>query len=144
MTLARCAAMMVALASAPSVASPNISLDDPVYEQLEQLELTGVLVGFRGGLAPLTEAGIHEPMPQAPAMPSEWWVRPIARAALRVDADHEAARTYSTPARPRNVAGVLALSCEEQEGRPCGNGLGAAAEIDTAGGYGAWADAAIR
>jgi len=121
-----------------------VPLDDPVYDQLDQLELAGALPVFRGGLAPLTEARVHELVPEAPAMPTGGWIRPIERAALRVDAVDEAARGYATAARPRDVAGMLALSCEGQEGRPCGDGLGLAAELDAAAGYGAWAAGAVR
>jgi hypothetical protein len=137
-------AAAMALTAASSSASPNVSLDDPVYDQLDQLELAGVLPLFRGGVAPLTEARVHELVHEAPALPDGWWLRPIARAALRVDGARETTREYTTAARPRNVAGTLALSCEGQEGRPCGNGLGLAAELDTAGGYGASVAGAVR
>ncbi len=137
-------AAAIALVAARVTASPNVSLDDPVYDELDQRELAGALPVFRGGLAPLTEARIHELASDAPALPAGWWLRPIARAALRIDAVHETARGYSTTARPRDVAGLLALSCEGQEGRPCGNGLGLAAELDTAAGYGAWLAGAAR
>lgn len=142
--LARCIAAVMALAASPASASPNVPLDDPVYDRLDQLELAGVLPPFRGGLAPLTEARVHELLPDAPELPGRWWLRPIARAAIRVDAAAETTRTYSAATRPRTVAGTLALSCEGQEGRPCGDGLGLAAELDTAGGYGAWAAGAVR
>jgi hypothetical protein len=141
---ARCLAAAITLVAVPSGASPNVSLDDPVYDQLELLELAGVLSPFRGGLAPLTEARVHELVHEAPAVPSSWWVRPLARAALRVDAAKEAARGYATAERPRNIAGTLALSCAGQEGRPCGKGLGVGAELDAAGGYGAWVAGAVR
>jgi hypothetical protein len=141
---ARWFAAAIALAAAPADASPNVSLDDPVYDRLDQLELAGVLPAFRGGLAPLTEERVHELLPDVPALPDGWWIRPIERAALRVDAAHEAVRGYSTAAHPRAVAGVLALSCEGQEGRPCGDGLGLGAELDAAAGYGAWASGAVR
>jgi hypothetical protein len=142
--LSRCVAAAITLAAAPSVASPNVSLDDPVYDRLDQLALAGALPLFRGGLAPLTEARVHELVPDVPALPTGWWIRPIERAALRIDLVDEAARGYATAARPRTVAGMLALSCEGQEGRPCGRGLGLAAELDAAAGYGAWAAGAIR
>jgi hypothetical protein len=142
--LTRWLAAALALAAAPSDASPNVSLDDPIYDQLDQRALAGGVPPFRGGLAPLTEARVHELVRDAPGLPTGWWIHPIERAALRVDAVDEAARSYSTAARPRNVAGMLALSCEDQVGRPCGHGLGLGAELDTAGGYGAWAAGAVR
>jgi hypothetical protein len=139
-----CLAAASALAAAPSRASPNVPLDDPAYDQLDQLALVGALPPFRGGFVPLTEARLHELAPDAPALPAGWWIRPIGRAALRATVAKEDARGYSTAARPRNIAGTLALSCEEQEGRPCGHTLDLAAEIDAAGGYGAWAAGAVR
>ncbi|HEY0989701.1 MAG TPA: capsule assembly Wzi family protein [Kofleriaceae bacterium] len=121
-----------------------MSLDDAVYDKLDQLELTHALPLFRGGLVPLTEARLHELVPDAPALPGGWWIRPIGRAALRVTVGDEDARGYSTGARPRNLAGKLALSCEDQEGRPCGHPLDLGAEIDAAAGHGAWAAGAVR
>jgi len=142
--LARGLAAVITLTTVSSGASPNVPLDDPVYDQLDQLALAGILPPFRGGLVPLTEARVHELVRDAPAVPAGWWIRPIERAALRVAAVDEAGRGYSTAARPRDVAGMLALSCEGQEGRPCGNGPGVDAEVDTAAGYGAWVAGAVR
>ena len=124
--------------------SPNVPLDDPAYDALDQRELAGELPPYRGGLVPLTEARVGELGGDAPAPPDGVWLRPIERAALRIDAAHEAERGYSTPARPRDLAGELALACEGQEGRPCGQGAGLAAELDTAAGYGAWLAGAVR
>ncbi len=134
----------IALVAVPAGASPNVSLDDPVYDRLDQLELAGVLPPFRGGLVPLTQARVHALVREPVALPAGWWIQPVARAALRVDLVDEAARGYATAARPRDVAGVLALSCERQHGRPCGNGLGLGAELDVAAGHGAWASGAVR
>jgi Capsule assembly protein Wzi len=141
---ARGAALAIAVLAAPATASPNVPLDDPVYDQLDQLDLAGMLPLFHGGLVPLTEARVHELLPDAPTVPTGWWIAPIERAALHIDAAHETTRGYSTPARPRDVAGILALSCERQYGAPCGNGLGLAAELDAAAGYGPWAAGALR
>ncbi len=115
-----------------------------MYDALDQRELAGELPPFRGGLVPLTEARVCELGGDAPAAPDGAWIRPIERAAFRIDAAHEDERGYSTPARPRDVAGELALSCEDQAGRPCGHGLGLAAELDAAAGYGAWLAGAVR
>lgn len=78
------------------------------------------------------------------AAAADWWGAPIERAALRLSVVHEDARAYSTAARPREVAGAIAMSCAYQEGRPCGNGEGLDGEVDAAGGYGAWVAAAMR
>lgn len=142
--LACCLAAALALPAAPAAGSPNVSLDDPVYDLLDQLELAGVVPAFRGGLAPLTRARIHELVSEAPPLPAGWWVDPVERAALRVDLVDEASREYTTAAHPRTVAGRLALSCEGQEGRPCGRGVGLGGELDAAAGYGAWAAGALR
>src|SRR5450755_4403443 len=66
------------------------------------------------------------------------WLQPITQASLHLAAYDEADRPYSVPARPRDVAGVLAVSCEHTEGEPCGNGVGAYGEVNSAGGYGEW------
>jgi len=50
--------------------------------------------------------------------PDELWIDPLERAALLFSAADEHDRPYSVPARPRDLAGFIALSCEYQEGRP--------------------------
>lgn len=131
--------------AAPSVdASPNVPLDDPVHDELDLRELAGELPPFRGGLAPLTESRIHELSGTRPADMVGAWFVPIQRASLSLALVHDTPRSYSTPARPRDVAGSLDLSCEYQAGRPCGNGQGLDAELDTAAGYGPWISAALR
>ncbi|MEO6772572.1 MAG: capsule assembly Wzi family protein [Kofleriaceae bacterium] len=79
-----------------------------------------------------------------PARADDLWFVPIDRAALHLAASDEAERPYSTPARPRDVAGEIALACEHTEGRPCGDGAGAYAELDTRGGFGDWLTAGLR
>jgi hypothetical protein len=140
----RLLALSIVIAASPVAASPNVSLDDPVYDQLDQRELAGEIAPFRGGFAPLTFARVQEILADAPALPRGWWWRPISRAALDLAEVHEAARAYSTPTRPRDVAGALALSCEYQEGQPCGNGQGLDSELDSAAGFGPWLSAAVR
>jgi hypothetical protein len=136
------AQVAVLVLAAPVAASPNVSLDDPVYDELDQRALAGDISLFRGGFAPLTEARVAEILGRP--TPDGWWIAPIERAALYAAVVHETDRTYSTAARPRDVAGVLALSCEYQEGRPCGDGQGASGELDAAAGYGAWLSGAVR
>jgi Capsule assembly protein Wzi len=68
----------------------------------------------------------------------ELWLQPITQASLHLAAYDEADRPYSVAARPRDVAGVLAISCEHTGGEPCGNGVGGYGELDSAGGYGEW------
>jgi hypothetical protein len=142
--LAPALAAAISIAAPPAAGSPEVPLDDPVYDALDQRELTGALPGFRGGLAPLTEARVHELLGAPPAPSTGWWFQPIERAALDLAVVHETARAYTTAARPRDVAGKLALSCEYQEGRPCGDGLGVSAELDAAAGYGPWLSSAVR
>lgn len=72
------------------------------------------------------------------------WFHPIERAALTLSAASEDDRPYSTPVHPRDVVGDVALSCEHQEGRPCGDGAGLFGEIDTRAGVGHWITAASR
>ena len=72
------------------------------------------------------------------------WVRWIDRAALTLSAAHEDDRPYSTPVHPRDVVGDVAVSCEHEEGRPCGHGAGLFGELDTRAGYGSWVTAASR
>jgi hypothetical protein len=73
-----------------------------------------------------------------------WWAHPLDRAMLRLSLVDEDDRPYSTPAHPRDVTGIVALSCEHQEGRPCGNGAGLDGEADASAGYGDLVHAATR
>lgn len=144
MRLGHALATAIVIAAAPVDASPNVPLDDPVYDQLDQRELAGARPRARGGLAPLTEARVQEVLGEAPTRPGGWWLRPITRAALHVAVVHETDRDVGTAARPRSVAAAIALSCEYQEGRPCGNGQGVDTELDAAAGYGAWLSGSVR
>jgi hypothetical protein len=80
----------------------------------------------------------------ARARADDAWITPIDQAALHLAAYDEADRPYSVPARPRDIAGELAISCEHAEGRPCGDGLGAFGELDSRAGYGDWLSAGTR
>src|SRR5919201_3858269 len=73
-----------------------------------------------------------------------WWLDPLHLLTLRFSAADEHDRPYSLPVRPRQLAGEIALSCEYQEGRPCGDGVGAALELDSAAGWGRLLTAATR
>ena len=73
-----------------------------------------------------------------------WWLAPLDRLTLRLSAADEHDRPYSLPVRPRQIAGGIALSCEYQEGRPCGDGVGTALELDSAAGWGGLVTAATR
>jgi hypothetical protein len=72
------------------------------------------------------------------------WAAPLDRAILRAFADDEHDRPYSLPARERQLAGFVALSCEYQEGRPCGDGVGGGIELDSAAGFSDLLTAATR
>jgi hypothetical protein len=49
---------------------------------------------------------------------------------------HEAERDYSLAVRPRDIAGSLALSCQNRAGEPCGGGAGGFTNLDSGAGYG--------
>jgi hypothetical protein len=125
-------ALTVAMTTAAH-ASPNVPLDDWVYDDLAARD---------GGVAPLSEDRARELL-GLPPMPDGWWIRPD-RITTRVAAYAEDDRPYSTAARPRDVEGNLALACEGQQGRPCGDGEGVFSELDASAGYGATASATIR
>src|SRR2546428_12743560 len=76
--------------------------------------------------------------------PDDVWIDPLERASLLFTAADEYDRPYSVPARPRDLAGFIALSCEYQEGRPCGDGVGTALELDSEAGWGSLLTAATR
>jgi hypothetical protein len=68
----------------------------------------------------------------------------VQRLSLRLAGVAEHDRPYSLPVRPRDIAGGIALSCEYQEGRPCGDGVGTALELDSSAGFGSLLTAATR
>ncbi len=84
---------------------------------------------------------LDDPVYDEPA--DAWWIPPLDRMTVRATLTGEDDRAYSTPARPRDVSGVVALSCENQQGRPCGDGEGLVGELDSPAGHGQTAVAAI-
>src|SRR5256886_11487879 len=90
-----------------------------------------------------TVASLAGPAAAAPR-PDDLWIDPLERADLLVSAADEYDRPYSVPARPRDLAGFIALSCEYQEGRPCGDGVGTALELAPEAGWGSLPPAATR
>jgi len=141
-------AAIVVLVAAPAVASPNVSLDDPIYDRLAALRARGELSSYLGGFRPLTWRRAHALLVAAGGSDQEpppgWWVAPVERAAARVSVIDEQVRPYSTAIRPRDLTGAIALSCEHEEGRPCGAGAGLVTELDSSAGYGPWLSGAIR
>jgi hypothetical protein len=145
----RCAAaisLLVALATFAS-ASPNVPLDEPVYEELARLQARGrplLLSGFR----PLTRAHLRRILaaPDDRATPEDvgWWIAPVERVVLRTNLYRSHARTYSTPARPRDLAGSIDITCERQRGTPCGTGAGVLVDLESSAGYGSLISAAFR
>ncbi len=135
-------------------ATPELPLDDPTYLQLYQLQDRGLIpVGSLSGVGPLTEAQIQSLLRIAGQRPSNFlldpmtrgfWLRPVDRVAGRFSMGSGSGRSYSLPARPRDMAGALALPCEHQEGRPCGDGAHGLVELDTSAGYGTWLSAFSR
>ena len=134
-------------------ASPTIPLDDPVYEQLAILRAQNRIPLYLGGIRPLTEydaqrllvsAGLPpDPHLQPPTLRGLWF-DPAHRVGLLVGAASDEERPYSTPQRPLLMTGGIEVSCEHQEGRPCGEGGGAMIMLDSAAGYGHWLSAFTR
>lgn len=145
--------VLALLASTSSNASPNLPLDDPAYLELAQQRALGHLKLYTGGVRPLTEArvrdlllaaGVPADNPVVPAAPRGFWFRPFQRAILRLDAFSDDAAPYSTALRPEQMVGAVSVSCQYQEGRPCGTGVGAVGELDSSAGYGRWVSIAMR
>ena len=146
-------AVVALFAAAPAAGSPNVPLDDPSYLALAQERALGRIPLYTGGVRPLTEARVRDLMlaggasPDDPSLPQalrRFWFRPFQRAIARFAAFTDDAAPYSTPLRPELMIGSLAVSCEYQEGRPCGNGAGIVSELDSSIGYGRWVSAFTR
>jgi hypothetical protein len=94
-----------------------------------------------GPVVPLDDPVNREGERRAPA---GWWVSPISRALAAISASSGEPRPYSTPARPRDIAGSIAIACERAYDVSCARGVALAAELDAAAGYGPWLSAAVR
>jgi hypothetical protein len=139
--------LLLALLASTANASPNIPLDDPIYERLAVLRALGHLPLYLGGIRPLTEHDAQRLLLQAgeygdPTLPpvslSGFWFNATRRVTLRLAAFSDEERPYSTVDRAVGLVGGLEISCDHQEGRPCGNGGGGLIELDTTAGYGHW------
>ncbi|HXU67978.1 MAG TPA: capsule assembly Wzi family protein [Polyangia bacterium] len=152
-------AVVLVASAARAGASPNLPLDDPAYLRLRQLRALGYLKLYTGGIEPLTEARVRDLMSSVgifyddgiardqPSLPRElrgFWFRPFQRAITRFDAFSDDAVPYSTPLRPELMIGNVSVSCEYNEGRPCGTGVGLVSELDSSVGYGRWVSAFTR
>lgn len=135
-----CITLAALLLSAAASAGPNLPADDPDWTVLRDSLATGQTPDLLGGVQSVTQGGTYGTMlPE-----SKFWFLPLQRLSLRGQAADEHDRPYSLPLRPRDIAGGIALSCEYQEGRPCGDGVGSAVELDSAIGYGTLFTAATR
>lgn len=147
------AAALALLAAPPARATPNLPLEDAGWIALRDARARGFLPELLGGFHALGEDEVAQALAAAglapdplllPAEPGGLWVRPAERVALRGLLLREHLRPYSLPARPRNLAGDVGFSCEFQEGRPCGGGLGLVGEIDSSAGLGSVLSATVR
>jgi hypothetical protein len=138
-------ALVVALLVETARASPNVPLDDPLYERLAQLQATGAIEPFSGGFLPLSRARIVQLSIAPPhAVPTSWWVVPTERVRLRGAVYSDDLRPYTTIAKLRHIAGGIAVSCDYQEGRTCGEGAGIVTELDSSAGYASYISATLR
>jgi Capsule assembly protein Wzi len=148
-------AVLLALTASGSIAlaSPGVDLDHPVYDELARLRASGALPPYLGGLRPLTEARVQALRRAAGLAPDtrlvlegdrRLWLAPIRHLRLRGALVRDRVRPYSNEDHPRELAGGVALSCEHQQGRSCGDGAGLEIELDSAAGYGTWLAASAR
>ena len=143
----------LALVAVRASASPTVPLDDPVYERLAVLRALGRLPAYLGGIHLLTEYDAQRylllagdaPEPTLPSVTLRgFWFDPARRVTTRLALFSDEERSYSTSLRPLNLIGGVEVSCEHNEGRPCGQGGGGLVELDTSAGYGHWVSAFMR
>lgn len=128
---------------APALASRAI-LDDAEWDALLDGLATGRVADPLGGVRSLTPRELGALLAPGLPPPVGPWFAPAARAALFASGAAEYDRGYSQPLHPLQVAGGLALSCEFQAGRPCGDGASGGLELDSAAGYSSWLTAGSR
>jgi len=144
------ASLVALVGNASSQASPNLSLDDPLYEELLRLRALGRLPTFDGGLWPITERHARELLssagehPRDNDVPRTIWFAPLHRVRAIARGADDSARPYSTSLRPRDLAGAVAMTCERRRAEPCGDGVGILDELDTSVGYGDWVSGSLR
>lgn len=136
--------LAIAVCAATASASPNIPLDDPRYEQLASLYARDLIEPHLGGFRPLTEARMNELIGGAGQPQKSWWFRPVGRALVRLLGARDRERPYASLRRPRDLIGLIAVSCEHAEGRPCGPGGGLLTELDSSVGYRDWISMTTR
>ena len=139
--------------SAAARAAPNLPFDHPDWVLLLDARARGLLADPVGGQQALGEDEVQRALallrlaPDPRLLPPDaegFWIRPVETATLRAALLHEHDRPYSTALRPRNLVGDLGVSCELQEGRPCGGGVGLMPELDSSAGFGSWLSASTR
>src|SRR5258708_542923 len=131
------------LMTLPVGAAPNLPSGDPAWDELRDAIAEGRVPDPLGGVQSLDAERVFAALSRGRAQQGAW-VAPLDRAILRAFAADEHDRPYSLPARERQLAGFVALSCEYQEGRPCGDGVGAGIELDSAAGFSDLLTAATR
>jgi hypothetical protein len=140
-----CIILAALLVTAPAHAGPNLPTDDPAWNELRDAIAQGRIPDPLGGVQSIDEGRALQLLGTVPvSSPEEGWGAPLERATLRLAAASEHDRPYSLPLRPRGLAGFIGVSCEYQEGRPCGDGVGAGLELDSAAGWSDWVTVATR
>jgi hypothetical protein len=153
-------AILTSFAPMQARAAPNLPLDDPDWVALRDAQARGLLPGLLGGVHVLGEDQVAQalavarlpadslllPAAQAGPLgaPDSFWLRPAERLTLRGLAIREHDRPYSLPGHPRALAGGISFSCEYQEGRPCGPGVGMVGEVDSSAGFSDVLSATVR
>jgi hypothetical protein len=121
----------------------NLPIDDPRWDALRDAIGKLAIPDPQGGVQSMDEARVDLLLYGTP-LPAGFWMAPDHRLTLETSLSDEHDRPYSLPLRQRNLAGGIALSCEYQEGRPCGDGAVVFGELDSAAGYGTLLTLATR
>lgn len=137
----RLAALVTLLCSAGAASeerAPGAIPDGAAWDALQDAVAAGQIPDPLGGVRSRTALGLATLLDPGVAQPASAWLSPLARVSLFVGAASEYDRPISMPIHAHGIAGSVALSCEFQEGRPCGDGAGLAFELDSAAGYSTW------
>jgi hypothetical protein len=125
-----------------SVASPNVPLNDPRYDDLEDQLAARPSTDDSSDFLPLSEGRLGRLAGNDTVWPRIWF-EPIGRASVDFALHRVLSRPFSTTSHSRDLAGGITISCEHHEA-PCADGAGVSVSLESSVGYRDIVSATVR